>query len=303
MRIAAVQAAPVYLNRAATVDLVVSRIGEAAAGGAEVVAFPETFVPGYPIWIDATNSSAWENPDQQAAFAWYVDQAVEINGPGFVPVVEAVRDAGVFTYVGVVERSTSGGSVYCSLVAIDPASGVVSVHRKLKPTFGERLVWADGDGAGLVAHDHKGVRLTGLNCWENWMPLARTAMYTTGAMLHVAAWPGSAHLTEDITRFIAKEGRMFVVSVGAVYEATNVPTDFPLSEAIKAAGPRFHNGGTCIAGPDGQWVVEPIRNEETIVYADLDLSEVHKQRQNFDPTGHYARPDVFRLKVNRSRRT
>ena len=301
MRIAAVQAAPVYLDRAATVEVVVDRIGEAERGGAEVVAFPETFVPGYPIWIDATNASAWEDPDQQAAFAWYLDQAVEIESPAFVPVVDAVRDSGVFAYVGVVERSASGGSVYCSLVAIDPASGVVGVHRKLKPTFGERLVWADGDGAGLVAHNHNGVRLTGLSCWENWMPLARAAMYATGAMVHVAAWPGSVHLTEDITRFIAKEGRMFVVSVGALYEATNVPADFPLSEAIKAAGPRFHNGGTCIAGPDGRWIVEPVRNEETIVYADLDLSEVPKQRQNFDPTGHYSRPEILGLEVNRSR--
>ncbi|MBT5904858.1 MAG: carbon-nitrogen hydrolase family protein, partial [Acidimicrobiaceae bacterium] len=207
MRIAAVQTSPVYLDRAATIGVVLDRIAEAGAGGADLVAFPEVFVPGYPVWLDLTNAAAWEDPDQQETFARYVDQSVELHGPEFAQVVDAVKEVGAFTYIGVVERAASGGSVYCSLVAIDPTAGIVSVHRKLKPTYGERLVWADGDGAGLVAHDHQGVRLTGLNCWENWMPLARSAMYATGSQVHVAAWPGSAGLTADITRFVAKEGR------------------------------------------------------------------------------------------------
>ncbi|HJM72498.1 MAG TPA: nitrilase-related carbon-nitrogen hydrolase, partial [Acidimicrobiales bacterium] len=186
MRIAAIQTSPVYLDRAATIGVVLDRIAEAGAGGADLVAFPEVFVPGYPVWLDLTNAAAWEDPDQQETFARYVDQSVEVHGPEFAQVVDAVQEIGAFTYVGVVERAASGGSVYCSLVAIDPTSGIVGVHRKLKPTYGERLVWADGDGAGLVAHDHRGVRLTGLNCWENWMPLARSAMYATGSQVHVA---------------------------------------------------------------------------------------------------------------------
>jgi nitrilase len=202
--------------------------------------------------------------------------------------------------VGVVERAASGGSVYCSLVAIDPGDGIVGVHRKLKPTYTERLVWADGDGAGLVAHRHQDATLTGLNCWENWMPLARTAMYGTGSEVHVAAWPGSVGLTKDITRFIAKEGRLFVISVGALYCSDDLPADFPLKEQLPD-GVQYHNGGTCVAGPDGRWIVEPVRNEETIVYADLDIDEVRRQRQNFDPTGHYGRPDVLHLDVNRTR--
>ena len=210
MRVAAVQDTPVYLDRAATTERVVERITEAGAGGADLIAFPEVFISGYPNWLDRTNGSAWEDPQQQEAFALYLDQAVDVNGDEFGQIVAAVREVRAFTYVGVVERAASGGSVYCSLVAIDPEVGIVSVHRKLKPTYGERLVWADGDGAGLVAHDHAGARMTGLNCWENWMPLARTAMYATGSQVHVAAWPGSVGLTEDITRFIAKEGRMFV---------------------------------------------------------------------------------------------
>tara|TARA_Y100000758_G_scaffold121090_1_gene85275 strand:- start:391 stop:1302 length:912 start_codon:yes stop_codon:yes gene_type:complete len=300
VRVAAVQVSPAFLDRSASIGLVVDRIAEAGAGNADLVAFPEVFVPGYPVWVDRTNASAWEDPDQQEAYARYVDQAVEVNGPEFATVVEAVREADAFAYVGVVERSMSGGSVYCSLVAIDPVEGVVGVHRKLKPTYGERLVWADGDGAGLVAHRHRGATVTGLNCWENWMPLARTAMYGAGSEVHVAAWPGSVGLTRDITRFIAREGRLFVVSVGAPYCSEDLPNDFPLKDQLPD-GERYHNGGTCIAGPDGEWIVEPVHDEQGIVWADLDLAEVRRHRQNFDPVGHYGRPDVLRLEVNRNR--
>ncbi|MDG2210456.1 MAG: carbon-nitrogen hydrolase family protein [Acidimicrobiales bacterium] len=302
MRVAAVQDSPVYLNRTATLDLVKERITEAGEGNADLIAFPEVFVSGYPVWIDVTDASAWEKHDQQEAFARYLEQSVELGSSEFLEVVETVKTSGAFTYLGVVERAASGGSVYCSLVAIDPLEGIVSVHRKLKPTYGERLVWADGDGAGLVAHEHKGVRLTGLNCWENWMPLARTAMYETGAQIHIAAWPGSVGLTEDITRFIAKEGRLFVISVGAIYDATMIPDDFPLRNQL-GVDDKYHNGGTCIAGPDGKWVVEPNHGEKGIIWADLDVSEVSRQRQNFDPTGHYSRPDVLRLHVTRERLT
>ncbi|MEL6891430.1 MAG: nitrilase-related carbon-nitrogen hydrolase, partial [Actinomycetota bacterium] len=169
MRVAAVQLAPVFLDRAGTIDVVLDALRRAAADGAELVAFPETFVPGYPAWADFSHASFFDHPDQKATWARYLDESVDVGRGDLDPVVAAAAELGVFVYLGVVERSSSRGSVYCSLVAIHPDDGIVSVHRKLKPTYGERLMWADGDGAGLLAHDcptaDGDVRVSGLNCW------------------------------------------------------------------------------------------------------------------------------------------
>lgn len=302
MRVAAIQHAPVFLDRDATIDKVVGLISEAAGEGAELIAFPETFVAGYPSWADFTNAAAFDDPMQKQAFAQYLGSAVDVAAGHLDPVVQASAEHGMFVYLGMAERSISGGSIYATLAAIHPEHGLVGTHRKLKPTYGERLMWADGDGAGLRAHDFAGSKVSGLNCWENWMPLARAAMYAQGPEVHIATWPGSPELTADISRFVAMEGRLFVVSSGGILREDHLPDDLAVREAMLDTHHRFASGGAIIVAPDGTVLAQADKHEETIIYADLDLALVREARQNFDPTGHYSRPDVLRLNVDRQRR-
>ncbi|HEX4701062.1 MAG TPA: carbon-nitrogen hydrolase family protein [Pseudonocardiaceae bacterium] len=306
MRVAAAQARSPWLDVAAGVRKVIEFVRLAHDADVDLVAFPEAFLSGYPIWPTLTGGARFDDPRQKAAYAAYLDAAVELDGPELRQVTEAVRDLGVFTYLGITERGVGSGrgTVYCTLVAIEPVRGMLSAHRKLMPTFEERLVWGTGDGNGLRVHDVAGLRVGGLSCWENWMPLARHALYADGADLHVSTWPGSRRLTEDITRFIAMEGRMFSVAACALIDHADVPAGFPLRDEILASPtPSPYDGGSAIAGPDGKWLAEPVVGEERLVLADLDPAVVRGARQNFDPTGHYARPDVFHVTIDRRRLT
>jgi nitrilase len=307
MRVAAAQARPVWLDKAATTGKVITTLEAAARDNVDLLAFPETFLSGYPVWVSRTDGARFDDARQKDAYARYLEAAVEIPGPELSIISEAVADLGVFTYLGTTERVSGGGTVYCTLVAIDPTHGIVSTHRKLMPTHDERLVWGAGDGHGLRVHEvqnsREPIRAGGLNCWENWMPQARHALYAGGEELHIGVWPGSANLTRDITRFIALEGRMWSVAASGLLSADDVPSTFPFADVLRTGERLPFNGGSCIAGPTGEWVVEPVLDEETLVVADIDLARVREERLTFDSTGHYGRHDVFKTEVNRRRLT
>ena len=306
IKIALAQLSPVLLQREATMEKVLSATAEAGAAGAQLVVFGEGLVPGYPFWPDLTGGAVFESPVQKELFALYSRNAVEIEAGHLSALCKIAVDAGIAVYCGVIEKSAQRGgfSLFASLVYIDASGRIASVHRKLMPTYEERLVWSPGDGHGLRVHELGEFRVGGLNCWENWMPLPRAALYGQGENLHVAVWPGSERNTQDITRFIARESRSYVVSVSGMMHRDWIPDSTPYAEEMKAnAEAWLADGGSCMAGPDGNWVLQPQVGKEGIFYAEADIEMVARERQNFDPAGHYSRPDVTRLKVNRKRQS
>ena len=300
------QIAPVWLDRGQTLAKIVEYVDRAAEECCQLVAFGEAILPGYPFWIERTDGARFNSHIQKDIHAYYLSQAIQIEAGHLRPLQHAASQHQIAVFVGCVERAPDRGghSLYCSLVYIDPQGMIQSVHRKLMPTYEERLTWAAGDGHGLRVHQLGAFTVGGLNCWENWMPLARTTLYALGEDLHVAVWPGSTRNTSDITRFIAKEARSYVISASGLMRKIDFPEGTPHMELILANSEHLlANGGACIAGPDGEWVIHPVEGEERLIVADLDHSRVSAERQNFDPSGHYARPDVTRLIVNRNRQS
>lgn len=300
------QISPVWLNKTKTLEKIILWINKASNQKCNLVVFGEALLPGYPFWVELTNSPEFNSSVQKELFGYYCQNAINIESGELSIVCEAAKKNNISIYLGIIERPSDRGghSLYCSLVYINAKGQIESVHRKLMPTYEERLVWSIGDGNGLQVHKLGEFTIGGLNCWENWMPLSRTALYGLGEDLHVAVWPGSIHNTKDITRFIARESRSFVLSVSALMNRSDITSDIPHADLILKNSPdNLTNGGSCVAGPDGEWIVEPRTNKEELIIAKLDHGFVARERQNFDPSGHYARPDVTKLSVDRRRQS
>ena len=304
LKIGICQMAPIWLNKQKTILKIIDYLQKAAFEKCELAVFGECVLPGYPFWLDFTNGSSFNSDIQKEIYAHYLQQAIEIEKGDLDPICEIAKKNSMAIYLGCLERGADRGnhSVYCTLVYVNENGAICSTHRKLMPTYEEKLVWAIGDGHGLKVHPLKGFHVGGLNCWENWMPLTRSAMYAQGENVHVAVWPGSIRNTNDLTRHIALESRSFVVSVSGVMRKQEITSDLPHSGImIQHAPESMADGGSCIAAPDGSWIIEPIVGKEAFASATINLKEVRKERHNFDPSGHYSRPDVMQLKVNRSR--
>ncbi len=304
MRVAAVQASYVLMNQVATLDRVGELTAKAAAQDADLVVFPEVFVPGTPIWIDTR--PIWDGDED-----WYrllVENAVVVPGPATSRLGDIARENQVWLAVGVEEREPHGATIYNTVLYFSPSGDLAGRHRKLVPTGSERTVWGMGDGSTLQVVQTPFGRIGGLICWENYMPLARFYMYAQGIDVWLAPTLASADGWIATLRHIARENTMFVVGVNPVLHADQIPMDFPHRDQLVSTSYREENGdwlepgNTVIIGPSGDLIAGPVREREETLVAELDLGKVLSARRMRDPVGHYHRPDIFRLHVDTSTR-
>jgi nitrilase len=297
VRVACVQAEPVILDRARTLDKLAALTAEAKAGGAQLVVFPETFVPAYPSSAWAKFFAGWADPRAKSAFAQLARESMDVPGPDCDRLGEIAREHEVWLVTGVNERDPERpGTLYNALLYHGPDGQLAVHHRKLVPTNHERMVWGQGDGGGLRALPTPLGRIGGLICWENYMPLARFSLYESGVEIYVASTADDGAAWQATLVHIARESRAFVVSPSHFQRGASYPEDFPLREEI-AEIDILGRGGSAILAPDGSYLAGPLYDEEGILYADLEPARLYEERQRFDAAGHYHRPDVLQLHV------
>jgi nitrilase len=296
VRVALVQDAPVAFDLAQTLDKLQALTTNAARQGAQLVLFPEAFVSGYPRSLDFGAVIGSRTAEGREWYRRYWASAIELPGPDADRIGAMARDAGTYLVVGVIERA--GGSLYCSVAFFGPDGAYLGKHRKLMPTAAERVVWGQGDGTTLPVFNTPIGRVGAVICWENYMPLLRTAMYEQGIELYCAPTADHRDTWLASMQHIALEGRCFVLSANQFARRTDYPDDYPASFG-DSSDAIVSRGGSCVVGPLGQLLAGPVYDQETILLADLDLNDIIRSKLDFDVTGHYARPDVFRLVVNR----
>jgi nitrilase len=296
IRVAAIQIAPVFLDAQKTWEKLKGWIRQAKSENADLVVWGETLIPGYPIWVNLPNAASFNNTQQKIAYSKYWQEAIRLeDSPIVEDMMKLAKELEIMLMGGIVEKY--GGSVYCCLITIDQNGKLLGRHRKIKPTYNERLVWADGDRIGLKTHPIKGIRVGGLNCWENWLPLARAALHLQEEIIHIAVWPGSSRLTKDITRFIALEGRSWVFSVSGMIRREDfahlTEDEFPMKKDLESGPKIWQNGGSVVVDPTGKIVAGPLVDEEGILYVDVDPLLAIRERHNLDISGHYSRFDIL----------
>jgi len=301
VKVAVVQAAPVLFDREATVDKVCQLIQEAAGGGAQLVLFPEAFIPAYPRGLSFGMVVGSRSPEGRRTWQAYWDNAVEVPSPAIAALGAAVQEAGVYMAIGIIERDSqfSRGTLYCTLLYFGTDGQLMGKHRKLKPTAAERLIWGEGDGSTLAAFDTELGRIGGLICWENYMPMARMAMYGKGVELYLAPTADARDTWQCTLRHIACEGRCFVLGCNQFVTKYMYPSNLEGVVELDEQPDVICRGGSVIVSPFGEVLAGPLYDKEGILYAELDRGEIVRGKVDFDVVGHYARPDVFQLIVNK----
>jgi nitrilase len=300
LKVAVVQAAPVLFNRDATIEKACDLIKKAARQGARLIVFPEAFVPAYPRGLTFGSVVGSRHPAGRKVWQSYWENSVEVPGPATAILGEAARKAKVYLAMGVIERDTmrSTGTLYCTLLYFGPDGRLLGKHQKLKPTAAERLIWGEGDGSTLTVVETEIGKIGGLICWENYMPLARMAIYNKGVELYLAPTADARDTWQATLRHIACEGRCFVLGCNQYMTKEMYPADLKELKELSEQPEVMCRGGSAIISPMGEVLAGPLFDQEGILSATLDLGELARSKFDFDVVGHYARPDVFQLMVN-----
>jgi len=303
IRAAIVQAEPAP-GLSEGLERVESFVRDAGARGAALVVFPETWLPGYPIWLDVSRDVAlWDHAPVKAVYRRMAENSVVVGSASTTRLAGIARAASVTLVIGVIERVEEGagqGTLYNAILTFGPDGALLNHHRKLVPTYTERMVWGPGDARGLRSASAPFGRVGALVCWEHWMPLARHAMHESGEDVHVALWPTVHEMHQVASRQYAFEGRCYVLAAGSVMRAADLPPELePHPAKVPAADSWVMRGGSAIIAPDGSYLAGPVYDTPTVLVADLDLGRVREERMTLDVTGHYHRPDVFAFEVRR----
>ena len=306
IRLAVIQAAPVFMNLDGSIEKASDLIRDAASQGAELVAFPEAWLPGYPSWLDCCRDAGlWNHEPTKNLFARLVENSVAVPSSHTEALASLAREFGIALSIGINERVKEGpghGTLYNSNLLVDSDGALIHCHRKIMPTFSERMLWGLGDGTSLCARDTSAGRVGALICWEHWMPLARQVLHVSREEIHVAAWPWVKEMNLVASRHYAFEGRCFVLACGGILSARDLPRELEPVEPLRSQPDTLLlRGGSAIIGPDGTILAGPVLDEETTLIAEIDLSAITKESLTLDVTGHYARPDIFDLCLRPSR--
>ena len=297
VKVAVVQAAPVLFDLHKTLEKTALLVGEAAGKGARLVLFPEAFIPAYPRGLSFGTVVGSRSEEGKKLWLRYWENSLAIPGKDVEYLGSIARKNKVYLAIGVIEQAAQGGTLYCTLLYFSPKGGLIAKHRKLKPTAAERVIWGEGDGSTLSTVKTEFGVLGGLICWENYMPLARMAMYQKGVQIYLAPTADQRDTWQSTMRHIAVEGRCFVLSCNQFVTKNMYPKGLPAIDGLENQPEIMSRGGSIIIGPQGKTLAGPLWDREGILYADLDMADVHKSKMDFDVVGHYERNDVFQLKV------
>ncbi|MDY0235041.1 MAG: carbon-nitrogen hydrolase family protein [Gudongella sp.] len=299
IRIALAQVSPVIMNKDETIKKAIKIIENAGKEGSNLVVFPESFIPAYPRGFSYGFVVGSRTMEGRKDWKKYYDNSVVVGTIDTELLCEAAKKASIYVSIGITERDAINSTLYCTNLIIDPDGNIISSHRKLKPTGTERCIWGEGNGSTLDAVTTPYGVMGSLICWENYMPLARFAMYEQGVSIYLAPTADSRDEWQSTVRHISLEGRCFVISCNQFVTKDMYPTDLNLYDELESQPDIMCRGGSCVIDPFGKYVVEPIWDKEDVVYCDLNLDMVALSRIDFDPAGHYNRPDVFEFNVNK----